>query len=76
MCIAYKTPMEQAGFRKGHRAKEQITSVSESWAPQGSTTKMSICFTDYTKKLDSVQHLTMWNTIRSVGRTKHLTVFI
>ena len=68
--------MEQAGFRKGHRAKEQITSVSESWTAQGSTTKMSICFTDYTKKLDSVQHLTMWNTIRSVGITKRLTVFI
>ena len=68
--------MEQVGFRKGHRAKEQITSVSEPWAAQGSTTKMSICFTDYIKKFDSVQHLKMWNTIRSVGITKHLTVFI
>ena len=61
MCIAYKTLMEQAGFRKGHRAKEQITSVNESWTAQGSTTKMSICFTDYTKKfkcaaLKNVEH--------------------
>ena len=28
---------------------------------------MSICFLDYTKVFDSVQHLKMWNTTRSVG---------
>jgi len=37
---------------------------------------MSTCFIDYTKALDSVQHLKMWNSIRSVGITKHLTVLI
>jgi hypothetical protein len=68
--------MEQAGLRKGHGAREQIGNVSESWTVQRSTTKMSICFIDYTKDFDSVQYLKMWNSIRSVGITKHLTVLI
>jgi hypothetical protein len=42
----YETPMEQAGLRKGHGAREQIASVSELWAAQGSTTKILICFID------------------------------
>jgi hypothetical protein len=68
--------MEQAGLRKGHRARDQIANVSESWTAQGSTTKMSNCFKNYTKDFDSVQHLKMWNSIRSMGITKHLTVLI
>jgi hypothetical protein len=43
---------------------------------QGSTTKRSICFLDYTKVFDSVQHWTMWNSTRSVGIHKHLAVLI
>ena len=41
--------MEQAGLRKVLGTREQIASVRESWTAQGSTTKMSNCFTDYTK---------------------------
>jgi len=66
--------MEQAGLSKGHRTRDQTTNVSESRIAQGNTTKRSICFSDYTKVFDSVQHLKMWNSIRSVGIHKHLTV--
>jgi hypothetical protein len=72
--IGHETPMERAGLRKGCGTREQIANVSDSWRAQGSTIKMSICFIDYTKDFDSVQHLKMWNSIRSVGITKHLTV--
>ena len=41
--------MEQAGLRKGRGAGDRMTTVSESWRVQGGTTKMSICFIDYTK---------------------------
>ena len=37
---------------------------------------MSKYFIDYTKDLDDTQHLKMWNSIRSDGITKHLTVLI
>jgi len=68
--------MDQTGLRKGRGGREQITNVSESRTVQGSTTKMSTCFIDYTKALNSVQHLKMWNRIRSVRITKHLTVLL
>jgi hypothetical protein len=76
MYIGYEMPMEQTGLRKGHGAREQIANVNESWTAQGSTIKMSKCFIYYTKDFDSVQHLKMWDSIRSVGITKHLTVLI
>jgi len=74
--IGYEIPVEQAGLIKGHGAREQIASISESWTAQGSSTKMSNCFIDYTKDFHSVQHLKIWNSIRSVGITNHLTVLI
>jgi hypothetical protein len=54
--IGCETPMEEAGLRKvcGVREQVQVASVSESWTAQGSTTKMSNCFIDYTKDFDSV----------------------
>jgi hypothetical protein len=74
--IGHETPMEQPGLRKGCGARDQISNVSETWTAQGSTTKMSKCFRDYTKDFDSLQHLKMWNSKRSVGISKHLTVLI
>jgi hypothetical protein len=68
--------MEQAGLRKGHGARDQIANVSESCTGQGSTTEVSICFIDYTKDFNSLQHLKMWNNVRSGGIRKHLKVFI
>jgi hypothetical protein len=55
--------MQQAGLRKGHGSREQIANVSDSWRTQGSTTKMSNCFIDYTKDFDSELHLKMWKSI-------------
>jgi len=37
--IGYETPIEEAGLRKGHRARKKIATVSESWTAQGRTTK-------------------------------------
>jgi len=68
--------MGQAGLREVLGAREQLASVSESWTSQGSTMKMSNCFIHYTKHFDSVEQLKMWNRIRSVEITKHLTVLI
>jgi len=72
----YKTPVEKSGLRKRRGAREQTANVSESWTAQGSTTKISICFTEYTRDFDTVEHLKMWNNITNVGITEHLTVLI
>jgi len=34
--VGYETPMEEAGLRRQCGAREQIASVGESWAAQGS----------------------------------------
>ena len=74
--IGYETPLEQAGLSKGCGSRDQTANVSESWTVQGSTTIMSNCFIEYTKDFDSVQHLKMWNSIRSVVIPKHLRALI
>jgi hypothetical protein len=73
--VGNELPTEQAGLRKWHGARDQIANVLI-MDRAGSTTKMSNCFIDYTKDFDSVQHLKMWNSIRSVGIPQHLTVLI
>lgn len=35
-----------------------------------------LCFIDYSKALDSVECLKMWNSIRSTGIPQHLTLLI
>jgi len=74
-CIIYGIRNTNGKSRTNKRAwtREQIDNVCESWTAQGSTTIMSIYFIDYTNYFDSVQHLKMWNGIRSVGITKHWT---
>jgi len=67
--------MEQGVLRERYGTNEKIPSVSEAWRVQGSTTKHQNLI-DYTKGFDSVQHLKMWNIIRGVGISKHLTVLI
>jgi hypothetical protein len=76
LCKGQETTMEKAGLRKGRGAREQIANLSDSQRAQGSTTKWSKCFKDYTKDFESLQYLKMWNGIRSVGITKHLKVLI
>jgi len=68
--------MEQGGLREVCGARDQIANVIESWRAQGSTTRMSNCFIDYTKNFDSVLHIKIWKSIRKVGITKHLTVLV
>jgi hypothetical protein len=35
-----------------------------------------VCFIDYSKAFDSVEHLQMWNSMRSMVIPEHLTVLI
>lgn len=35
-----------------------------------------LCSTDYSKAFDTVQHLKMWNDMKSIGILEHLTTLI
>ena len=67
----------QTGIRKGSGTRDQIASIR--WfvgraVKYGKTIFM--CFVDYNKAFDCVDHSRLWNTLRSMGVSEHLIMFI
>ena len=70
-------PHVQAGFRKGRRTRDQISSVR--WIIQkGREFQKSIyfCFIDYAKSLDCVDHHKLWKILKMMGVADHLTCLL
>ena len=58
-------PDVQAGFRKGRRTRDQIASIH--WIIEKAREFQKIvylCFIDYTKTFDYVDHNKLWKTLR------------
>ena len=68
---------EQAGFRKGRGMRYQIANIR--WI-LGSTMEYGktiiMCFIDYNKGLDCVDHSRLWNALRNMGVPEHLIALI
>jgi len=59
---------EQAGFRRGRGTRDQTSNIRwilERAMEYGKTIFM--CFVDYGKAFDCVDHSRLWNTLRSMG---------
>jgi len=68
---------EQAGFRKGSGMRNQIANIRwilERAMEYGRTIFM--CFIDYCKAFDCVDHSRLWNTLRNMGVPEHLIALI
>jgi len=68
---------KQAGFRKGRGTRDQIANmrwIIERAMEYGKTVFM--CFIDYSKAFDCVDHSRLWNTLRSMGVPEHLIALI
>jgi hypothetical protein len=68
---------EQAGFREGRGTRDQIANIRwvlEIAMEYGKT--IFICFINYSKAFDCVDHSRLWNTLRSVGVPEHLIILI
>ena len=65
-------PDVQASFRKGRGTRDQIASIH--WIIEKSREiQKNICFIDYAKAFDCVDHNKLWKILREMGIPDHLT---
>ena len=64
----------QAGFRKGRVTRDQIANIR--WIREkakGFQKKDPLCFIDYAKAVDCVDHNKLWKILQEMGIPDHLT---
>ena len=67
-------PDVQAGFRKGKGTRDQITNICWIIEKAGEFQKNTyLCFIDYTKAFDCVDHNKLWEILKEMGIPDHLT---
>ena len=67
-------PDVQAGFRKGRGTRVQVANIH--WTIDKSMEfqkNIYLCFIDYTKALDCVDHNNLWKALKEMGIPDHLT---
>ena len=75
--VNHELPDVQAGFRKGTGTRDQIANLCGIIKNQESSRRnIYICFLDYAKAFDCVDHNKLWKTLKEMGITDHLTCFL
>ena len=65
----------QAGFRKGRGIRDQIVNIH--WIiKKARDFQKNICFIDYAKAFDCVDHNKLWKILKEMGITDHLTCLL
>ena len=67
----------QAGFRKGRGTRDQIANIR--WIIERAREFQKIiylCFIDYAKAFDCVDHDKLWNILKEMGIQDHLTCLL
>ena len=64
-------PEVQAGFRKGRGTRDQITNI-RSIVEKAREFQENICFIDYAKAFDCVDHNKLWKILQEMGIPDHL----
>ena len=65
----------QAGFRKGRGIRDQIVNIH--WIiKKARDFQKNICFIDYTKAFDCVDHNKLWKILKEMGIPDHLTCIL
>ena len=78
LCSSYvnlEFPDVQAGFRKGRGTKDQTVNIC--WITKKTREfQKNICFIDYTKTFDYVDHNKLWEILLEIGIPGHLTCLL
>ena len=69
-------PDVQAGFRKGRGTRDQIPNIRWIMVKAKSSRKTFICFIDYAKAFDCVDHNKLWTILKDMGIPDHLTCLL
>ena len=68
-------PDVQAGFRKGRGTRDKIVNIH--WITEKAREfQKNICFIDYAKAFDCVDHNTLWKTLKEMVIPDHLTCLL
>ena len=74
-CMNRELPDVQAGFRKGRGTRDQIANIC--WIIEKAREfKKNICFIDYAKAFDCVDHNKLWEILKEMGIPDHLTCLL
>ena len=66
-------PDVQAGFRKGRGTRDQIANIH--WVIEKAVPE-NICFIDYAKAFDCVDHNKLWKSLKEMAIPDHLTCLL
>ena len=75
--VNHELPDVQAGFRKGRRARGQITNIR--WIINKARQfqkNIYFCFIDYAKAFHCVDHNRLWKILQEMGLPDHLTCLL
>ena len=70
-------PVEQTGFQKGRGTREHIANLR--WLMEVSREyqkNVYLCFINYSKAFDCIDHNRLWLSLRSMGILEHLIVLM
>ena len=74
----HEPPDVQAGFRKSRGTRDQIANIP--WiiekAREFQKKNIYLCFIDYTKAFDCVDHNKLWKVLQEMGILDHLTCLL
>ena len=71
----HELPDVQAGFRKGRATRDQIANIR--WVIEKAREfQKNICFIDYAKAFDCVDHKKLWKILQEMGMPDHLTCLL
>jgi len=69
-------PDAQSGFRKGRGTRDQVANIRWIIKKAREFQKHYICFIDYAKAFDCVDHNKLWKILKEMGIPDHLTCLL
>ena len=73
--VDHELPDVQAGFRKGRGTRDQIANIP--WIIEKAREfQKNICFIDYTKAFDCVDHNKLWKILQEMRTSDHMTCLL